>query len=83
MESGSEKIFAKTRREKRRALVAQLDRALVCGTRGRRFESCRAHQEQLMISVLFLVKSGREASFLDGTRKFNLLPRSGVSQKWM
>jgi hypothetical protein len=24
--------------------VAQLDRALVCGTRGHRFNSCRAHQ---------------------------------------
>ncbi len=27
-------------------LVAQLDRALACGAKGRRFESCRVHQSK-------------------------------------
>jgi hypothetical protein len=28
--------------------VAQLDRALACGARGRKFESCRVHQLKLL-----------------------------------
>lgn len=28
-------------------LVAQLDRALACGAKGRRFESCRVHQNKI------------------------------------
>lgn len=33
------------------ALVAQLDRALACGAKGRRFESYRVYQEKIPTKV--------------------------------
>ena len=41
------------------APVAQLDRALVCGTRGRRFKSCRVHQLDFIASkeAFFMIKA--------------------------
>ena len=39
-----------------RGPVAQLDRALACGAKGRRFESCRVHQSKITsICSLFLI----------------------------
>ena len=36
------------------APVAQLDRALACGAKGRRFKSCRAYQDKNSTFVEFL-----------------------------
>ena len=47
-------IAAEVVAELRRAPVAQLDRALACGAKGRRFESCRVYQvKKVRTSGLF------------------------------
>ena len=50
--------------------VAQLDRALACGAKGRRFESCRVHQnmnstKRGVFICLFLVILLNQARFFD------------------
>ena len=52
-------------------LVAQLDRALACGAKGRRFESCRVHQNWhltlcgVLILVLKYITSGEMQEWLN------------------
>ncbi len=44
-------IFYKNSKEYEYAPVAQLDRALACGAKGRRFESCRVYQSKITVEI--------------------------------
>src|SRR5437762_7932633 len=51
----SPRSSAKLLKNTKRAPVAQMDRAFASGARGRRFESCQAHQPQVFQEVAWLL----------------------------
>ena len=59
-------------------LVAQLDRALACGAKGRRFESCRVHQNKIptLEWVFYFGNPGQDPNLTFAKQK-----RFGVAQR--